>query len=169
MLGSHFIPPETQRGIGRVRLRILLSRRPNEDSSALLGRAGGARVPKRLELGLSHVAREHDERQPREPEPARPRVAGHELMRDQAVIADPELALHPAVLVDLRIQSAGPQCRELARCPFEIKHRLEATVLSAWFLFVPSIAARAGDPARADIIAEIQNAQAPGAERRALN
>src|SRR5262245_53740062 len=104
MLGSHFIPPEdAARNRSSSLCGFYWRPRPNEDSSGLLGRARGARVPERLELGLRDIAREHHEREPREPKPPGPRVGRHELMRDQAVVPNSELALHPAVLVDLRV------------------------------------------------------------------
>src|SRR5689334_6443916 len=89
--------------------------------SALRG-ALGTGVPQRLELGLRNVAVEHRERQPREAEPAGARVRWNELVGDQAVVADAELALDPAVLVDLGVQRPSPQCRELARRPLQIEH-----------------------------------------------
>src|SRR5882672_378075 len=43
-------------------------------------------------------------------------------MRDQTVVADAELALHPTIFVDFRVERARRQRRELARGPFEIDH-----------------------------------------------
>src|SRR5688500_14489597 len=74
--------------------------------SSAIGRAGGTRVPQRLELGLRDIAVEHGERQTREAEPAGARIARHELMRDQPIVADAELTLHPTVLVDFGVQRA---------------------------------------------------------------
>src|SRR5688572_17741435 len=82
-----------------------------------LGRPIGPRMPQRFELGLGHVAVEHHKRQAGETEPPRPGVAGHELMRDQPVVADTELALDPAVFVHFGVQRARAQRCKLARRP----------------------------------------------------
>src|SRR5690606_23336996 len=44
-------------------------------------------------------------------------------MRDEPVVVDAELALDPAVLVDLGVESSVLERRQLARGPFEINHR----------------------------------------------
>src|SRR5262245_10790325 len=79
-------------------------------------------MPERLELRLGYVAGEHEQRQTGEPEPAGAAVRGDQLMRDQTVGAHTELALHPTVFVDFRVERARRQRRELARGPFEIDH-----------------------------------------------
>src|SRR5689334_18145128 len=79
-----------------------------------LAGAGRPRVPQRLEFGLRDVAVEHRKRQPGQAKPARSRIARNQLVGDQAVVADAELALHPAVFVDFRVERPRSQCGELA-------------------------------------------------------
>src|SRR5690606_36354913 len=79
-----------------------------------------AAAPQPLELGARHVAVQHERREARAAEPARASGGRDQTVRDESVVVDPELALHPAVLVDLGVERAKLERRELAGGPLEI-------------------------------------------------